>query len=95
MLTFLWEDRPNNISSRNYCRKVVQRLHDRLEEYGIGDIILSHRRGKSLDTSRIVCDYYQYLEGRASRRAEFRGEYMTNYSWAEETLAGLLQETQK
>ncbi len=89
MLTYLWEDKPDNDRSRNLCRKVAQRLHNQLEEYGIDDIVVRHNRGRSLDTGKVSCDYYQYLAG--ENKAEFRGEYMTNYSWAEDTLASLLQ----
>jgi two-component SAPR family response regulator len=90
MITYLWEDRPDDEKSRNLCRKVVQRLHARLKENGIDDIILRHNRGRSLDVSKVNCDYYQYLQGNEERRNEFHGEYMTNYSWAEDTLATLL-----
>jgi hypothetical protein len=91
MLTYLWEERANDARSRNYCRKIVQRLHERLEQYGIGDIIIRHNRGRSLDTSKVMCDYYEYLEGKESRKTEFCGEYMTNYSWGEDRLIELLQ----
>jgi two-component SAPR family response regulator len=90
MLTYLWEDRPDDDKSRNLCRKVVQRLHKQLDEHNIGDIILRHNRGRSLDVSKVSCDYYQYLDGSEERKNEFHGEYMTNYSWAEDTLATLL-----
>ena len=40
----------------------------------------------SLDTRRMSCDYYDYLR---TGHPEFRGEYMTQYSWADET-CGLL-----
>jgi two-component SAPR family response regulator len=90
MITYLWEDRPDDEKSRNLCRKVVQRLHNRLRENGIEDIILRHNRGRSLDVSKVSCDYYQYLQGSEERVNEFHGEYMTNYSWAEDTLATLI-----
>jgi two-component SAPR family response regulator len=90
MITYLWEDRPDDDKSRNLCRKVMQRLHNQLEEQGIGDILLRHNRGRSLDVEKVTCDYYEYLDGREERKHEFHGEYMTNYSWAEETLATLL-----
>lgn len=83
MLTYLWEDKPDTDSSRSLCRKVVQRLHSNLEEHGIGDIIERHTRGRSLNTDKVKCDYYEYLEG----KRRFSGEYMSNYSWAEETLS--------
>jgi two-component SAPR family response regulator len=90
MLTYLWEDRPDDDKSRNLCRKVLQRLHNQLEEQGIDDIIIRHNRGRSLDIGKVTCDYYEYLDGNEERKHEFHGEYMSNYSWAEETLATLI-----
>jgi two-component SAPR family response regulator len=90
MLTYLWEDRPDDDKSRNLCRKVAQRLHRQLEERGIDSILLRHNRGRSLDIGKVTCDYYEYLDGNEERKNEFHGEYMSNYSWAEETLATLL-----
>jgi two-component SAPR family response regulator len=92
IVTYLWEDRPDDDKSRNLCRKVVQRLHRQLEEWGIDDIVIRHNRGRSLDVSKVQCDYYQYLEGNAEEKSRFHGVYMANYSWAEETLASLLLE---
>jgi two-component SAPR family response regulator len=90
MITYLWEDRPDDDKSRNLCRKVVQRLHKQLEEWGIGDIVIRHNRGRSLDVSKVDCDYYEYLNGNQEGKNEFSGVYMANYSWGEETLAALL-----
>ena len=39
-----------------------------------------------MDPERVDCDYYHYLDG---DEGAFRGEYMSNYSWAEMTLGGL------
>lgn len=38
----------------------------------------------------VECDYYDYLQGK--HREDFRGEYMQEYSWAEETVAMLVNE---
>jgi two-component SAPR family response regulator len=90
MITYLWEDRPDDDKSRNLCRKVVQRLHNQLEKWGIDDIIIRQNRGRSLDVSKVECDYYQYLNGNKEGKNEFSGVYMANYSWGEETLGALL-----
>lgn len=97
MLTYLWEDRPDTDSSRSLCRKVVQRLHSNLEEYGIGDIIERHTRGRSLRTDRVRCDYYDFVAGKEEgKRAFLRAyAYMSNYSWAEETFSRLLEGERK
>ena len=39
-----------------------------------------------IDTSLIKCDYFSYLE---TGKPEFLGEYMSQFSWAEETCAML------
>lgn len=91
ILTYLWEDRPDDDSSRSLCRKVIQRLHNNLRQYGIEDILIRHSRGRSLDLNRVNCDYYLYLDGSPGNRPAFAGEYMTNYSWSEETLSRLLK----
>lgn len=85
-LTYLWEDKADTDSNRSLCRKVAQRLHKNLEQYGIEDIVKRHTRGRSLNVSKVTCDYYEYLEG----KRPFGGEYMSNYSWAEETLGRIL-----
>ncbi|MDO4331667.1 MAG: response regulator [Eubacteriales bacterium] len=90
ILTYLWEDKPDTDSNRSLCRKVIQRLHNTLEEYGIGEIVLRHSRGRSLDRTKVDCDYYRWLEGKNGEEQKFLGEYMTNYGWGEETLSRLL-----
>ena len=49
---------------------------------------LSH----SLDTSKVDCDYYNFLRGDRSAFNSYRGEYMTQYSWAEVTRSALRQQ---
>ncbi|MGL4282475.1 hypothetical protein [Eubacterium aggregans] len=34
---------------------------------------------------QIQCDYYDWLAGKASGINAYRGEYMSQYSWGEET----------
>lgn len=88
MLAFLWEDRPDGEKSRSLCRKVIQRLHRTLDAYGAGDILIRHRRGRSLDMDKVSCDYYEYLK--KGDEQEPPEEYMSNYSWGEMTLGRLL-----
>lgn len=91
ILTYLWEDRPDDDSGRSLCRKVIQRLHNNLKQYGIEDILVRHSRGRSLDLSKVTCDYYSYMDREEEKQSVFTGEYMTNYSWAEGTLGKLFE----
>ena len=40
--------------------------------------------------AKIKCDYYDFLEGQPTAINAFMGEYMLQYSWAEETGGSLL-----
>ena len=68
----------------------MKRLSAVLEAYGVREIILSSKMGKSIDKTRVECDYFRLLDGDERAIARFCGEYMTNYSWAEETLGTLV-----
>ena len=46
----------------------------------------------ALDTSKVDCDYYNFLRGDRSAFNSYRGEYMTQYSWAEVTRSALRQQ---
>jgi hypothetical protein len=42
----------------------------------------------------VDCDYYRYLNGEKNA-SDFCGEYMSQYSWAEETLAQIYYHEKK
>lgn len=85
-ISVLWEDRPNDTATRNLCNKAGQALYKKLESLGIGDIMIWERGIKSIDVSKIDCDMYQLLDGKQEAMEHFFGEYMMEYSWAEERI---------
>ena len=82
----LWADGGNDSKNINYLYQLFSDLRHTLELVGAADILRQNGYAYALDTERIDCDYYSYLN---TGRPEFRGEYMLQYSWAENT-AGLL-----
>ncbi len=44
-----------------------------------------------IDKTQIKCDAYEYEQGDLVAINSFRGEYLTNYSWAEFTTAKYAQ----
>jgi PAS domain S-box-containing protein len=89
-VNFLWEDEAadKQRASARY-RKLAMGLKRTLEKYGIEDIVLNHNGIRSVDTSAIRCDYYEYLAGNEKYRQAFHNAYMSDYSWGEETLSSL------
>lgn len=71
-------------------RKVALRLKNILEEYGVSDILESVSGRRRLMTDRVRCDLYDYLSGAPEHAQLFKGSYLSNYSWGEITLSGLM-----
>ena len=36
------------------------------------------------------CDYFDWLDKKSNSQSRFEGEFLSEYSWGESTLAGLL-----
>ena len=89
---FLWEDEPANAVTLARYRKVALRLKNILEEYGISEIVESVNGKRRLVTDRVQCDLYDYLSGQEEFGQLFKGSYLSNYSWGENTLAELMGE---
>ena len=82
----LWTDSGDEEKYHNYLRQLFLDLRQSLEAVGAGSILEQSNYTYSLNTEKIDCDYYTYLQ---TGKPEFRGEYMTQYGWAEDT-CGLL-----
>ena len=82
----LWGEDENIERNLNYFRQISRDLRKTLEMVGAGEVFERNNKQYSIKAELIDCDYYTYL---AKGSPEFHGEYMTQYSWAEET-CGLL-----
>ena len=70
-----------------YLRQLVMDLKNTMKTVGAEDVLCHETPFYRIDTNLIKCDYISYLE---SGKPEFHGEYMMQYSWAEETCALLM-----
>ena len=83
----LWENDEEQ-KNHNYIHQLFRDLRQSLEAVGVEEIFERNNYFYSLNPEKLDCDYYAYLK---TGKPEFRGEYMSQYSWAEET-CGLLWE---
>lgn len=88
-ISFLWEDEPINSRTLANYRKIAMRLKNTLEEYSAADIIETVDGKRRIITEKVQCDLYDYLSGKDEYQGLFKGSYLSNYSWAETTLAEL------
>ena len=79
------EDEDDNKNAA-YLRQLVLDLKNTLKCVGAENVLRHETPCYRVDTSMIQCDYLTYLE---TGKPEFLGEYMMQYSWAEDTCAML------
>lgn len=83
----LWET-DDEQKNQNYIHQLFRDLRQTLETVGMESVFKRNNYLYSINPEKINCDYFSYLK---TGKPEFRGEYMTQYSWAEST-CGLLWE---
>lgn len=91
LLSILWEGRPDSASVRSQLRSLITDLRQAFREQGAQAPIIRRRDLLAVDPSQVDCDYYRFLAGDRKAVNAFRGEYMSNYSWAEITVGALQQ----
>ena len=82
----LFPDDMDDTKNAAYLRQLVMDLKNTLKAVGAESVLRHETPCYRVDTSLIQCDYLTYLE---TGKPEFYGEYMSQYSWAEDTCAAL------
>ena len=82
----LFPDDTDDTKNAAYLRQLVLDLKNTLKAVGAENVLRHETPCYRVDTALIQCDYISYLE---IGKPEFHGEYMTQYSWAEDTCAML------
>lgn len=85
----LWPYRGTDSKTQSLYRMTYKRLADALENAGVGNIIETSDKHRFLRVELVDCDLYNFLDGEESAREKYCGEYLSEYSWAEDTNARL------
>ena len=85
----LWYGRPYDKRVKCLYRKAVMELNAFFREKGMGGVFFKGRGYCCINKDAFDCDYYKFLENPKRGKMLYNGEYMFEYSWAEETLARL------
>lgn len=84
VIATLWEEDGHD----SYYRMLKKDLQDVLNQLGCGEIIYSERGQIGLSNLECIqCDYFKWVENSVEGRMLYHGEYMAQYSWAEEVNA--------
>ena len=85
----IWEENGDVKSIKTHIRVLISDLRKTLANIGKEDVVIRQRGQVAINTDKLDCDYYRMLEGDMNALNTFKGEYMTQYSWAEITAGQL------
>lgn len=83
-IAYLWPDRPGDAATQSLFRMTYKRLVEALEKVGAGEIIESREKRRYIRTDLVDCDLYRILQGDRTAARKYDGQYMREYSWAED-----------
>ena len=78
----LWEDRMYDRPMQKQLGTIIRLLRATLTENGIAEIFELKSAAMRIIPDHISCDAWRYLAGDQYAVRAYRGEYMSNYSWA-------------
>lgn len=78
----LFEDEIYDDKLQNYMQKIISSMMKTLRTYGMEEVIQKEFNSMKVDTSKIECDYYHFLEVGAELDFEQEQSYLENYTWA-------------
>ena len=84
----MWNENTDDVKNMDYLRHLVGDLKKALANVGAEKVFCQDGYNYRIDTARINCDYHKFLK---TGKPQFHGEYMSQYSWAEDTLSLLLE----
>ena len=83
--SILWEDRMYDRPMQKQFDVILRSLRDTLAERGAGNILEIAKGTLRIRPELISCDAWRFFSGDAEAVNRYRGEYMSDYSWAGST----------
>ena len=87
----LWGEEQADYPEKTGYRRVIKELSDTLKLYGAEEILIRERGSLRIKKDIVDCDYYEARLGDKEICLSFQGEFMRQYSWAEEVVFGLYE----
>jgi len=91
LISILWGDKADSTRYGGNFRNLIVDIKHTFKELGIQDFFISEYNNFRINPEIIKCDYYDFLNGDQAAIKSFMGEFLSQYSWAED-VAGLLEQ---
>lgn len=90
LITILWGEHADSARYGNSLRNLIVDVKHSLAELDIQNFFIAEYNNFRINPDIIQCDYYDFLAGDKKAINSFAGEFMSQYSWAED-VAGFLE----
>lgn len=91
LISILWEDGGNLVSRNSQLRTFISDLRKSLSDAGFDEVLIREYNSLAIRVDMVDCDFYRFINREPEAVREFMGEYMRQYSWAEERIAELME----
>ena len=91
LISVLWGDRADSARYGSSLRNLIVDVKHTMGELEIQNFFIAEYNNFRINPESIKCDYYDFLEGDTAAIKSFAGEFMSQFSWAEE-VAGFLEQ---
>ena len=91
LISVLWGDHADSARYGSSLRNLIADIKHTMNELEIQNFFVAEYNNFRINPEIIKCDYYDFLEGNPDAFKNFAGEFMNQYSWAEE-VTGFLEQ---
>ncbi len=84
LITVLYGDHADSARYGNNFRNLIVDIKHTFSQLGIQNFFIAEYNNFRINPEVIICDYYAFLAGDDKAIKSFSGEFMNQYSWAEE-----------
>ena len=81
----MWGDHADSARYGSSFRNLIVDIKHTMNELEIEDFFIAEYNNFRINPEIINCDYYNFLAGDTEAIKSFAGEFMSQFSWAEET----------
>ena len=84
LISVLWGDHADSSRYGSNLRNLIVDIKHTFCELGIHDFFIAEYNNFRINPKSLKCDYYDFLSGDQDAQNNFTGEFMSQYSWAED-----------
>lgn len=95
LMAALWGDAASSSKYGSSLRNLIVDIKQTLKKLEIIDLFVVEYNNFRINPAVVDCDYYKFLDGDEKARNAFTGEFMSQFSWAEDVAAYLENQAAK